>query len=54
MLKIYDFNLYKMIDHLEIRNGKLYLFYPEKNKRSKIVSNNIKINRSSSKTFLKR
>ena len=29
MLQIYDFNFYNVVDHLEIREEKLYLFYPE-------------------------
>ena len=32
MLQIYDFNFYNVVDHLEIREEKLYLFYPEQNK----------------------
>lgn len=29
MLKIYDFNLYKMMDHLEIKDSMLFLYYPK-------------------------
>ncbi len=29
MLKIFDFNLYKIIDNLELRDGVLYLYFPE-------------------------
>jgi hypothetical protein len=32
MLQIYDFNFYNVVDHLEIRDEKLFLFYPEQNK----------------------
>ena len=29
MLQIYDFNFYNVVDHLEIREEKLFLLYPE-------------------------
>ncbi|CDW75148.1 UNKNOWN [Stylonychia lemnae] len=36
MMKLYDFNLYKMIENLEIKDGTLFLYYPENFKQSKI------------------
>jgi hypothetical protein len=31
MLKIYEFSLYRMVEHLEISQGKLFLYFPESN-----------------------
>jgi len=35
-MQLYDFNLYKMIGNLEIKDGTLFLYYPENFKQPKV------------------
>ena len=56
MLQIYDFNFYNVVDHLEIRDEKLFLFYPEQNKCKATIPalSNIKIRNPRRKSMQKK
>ena len=55
MLKIYDFNFYNVIDHLEVRERKLFLYFPEQSKCKATIPGlvNIKIRKQRKKSLPK-